>query len=48
MLKCRECNRIVTENLEAAEDVKWIQCCYCGRQFNNPCYKKERENDNLL
>lgn len=38
----KQCNKIIVEDIERIEDVKFIQCPYCKITFKNPNYKKKK------
>ena len=40
-LKCKQCECIVTEDLESLQDDKYIQCPTCSRIIDNPCWGEE-------
>ena len=39
-----ECKSIVSEHAENIDrNKRYVQCCYCGRHFENPLYEGEKE-----
>jgi len=38
-MQCKECKKIICEDIERIKDVKWLVCS-CGREpFLNPAYE---------